>query len=132
MLIRDLAIRVLIERSLVVVVAIVVPVVVLVLVPLMVVGDLALVAVPVAFMVHLAIMVRLHPVRAAVRRTSPVSVVPLIVTAHRVPIARNPGIAFPRTAWLSPFYAQRRRRADSHSDGQLGEDGTRRQQHQDT
>jgi hypothetical protein len=87
-----------------------------------VVADLAAVAIPVAGIVALSIMTRFHPARAAVRWTSPVSIVPLIVAAHRVPIARYPGIAFTRTSRLNPNDAHRWRRANSHSDGKLSED----------
>src|SRR6266566_9952367 len=72
---------------------IVVPVVVAPAVPTMVVAELAVVAVPVAFKVELAIMTRLHPMCAGVSGTGPVSVVPFIVVAHRVPVAPYPGIA---------------------------------------
>jgi len=130
MLIRDLAIRVLIERSLVVVVAIVVPVVVAVAVPRVVVRHLAAIAIPVAVIVAFSIMTRFHPSCAVVRWTSPVSVVPPVVVAHGVPIAAYPSIAGARTSWLNSDHTYGWRRADSHSDGKLSEDGSRCEQHQ--
>src|SRR5712675_1376162 len=48
------------------------------------------VAVPVAFKVELAIMTRLYPTCAGVGGTGPVSIVPFIVVAHRVPVAPYP------------------------------------------
>ena len=68
----------------IVVVAIVVPVVVLVFVPAMVVDHRGATAFPGAVKEALPIMMRSHPVCAFVRWTGPVSVVPLIVAAHRV------------------------------------------------
>src|SRR5438093_1044224 len=58
---------------------IVVPIVIAPAVPTMVVAELAVVAIPVAFKVELAIMTRLHPMCAGVSGTGPVSVVPFIV-----------------------------------------------------
>jgi hypothetical protein len=83
---------------------IVVPVVVPVAVPTMVVAELAVIAFPIAFEVALSVMMRLHPTRAGVRRTGPVSVVPLIVVAHWIPVAPYPGITFAGTSWLNSNY----------------------------
>lgn len=104
------------------VVVIVVPVVVMVLVPAMVMGDLAVAAVPVTVEVARSIMMRLDPVSAFIRRTGPVSIVPFIVAALRVPIASNPVIAGAGAPRLHPDDARRGWRSDSYSDGKLGED----------
>src|SRR5450756_411914 len=96
----------------------------------MVVVDLATIALPVAVKVLLSIMVRCHPGCAFVRRTGPVSFVPLVAVAHRVLVAGYPNIPGAGTARLSPHYTVRWRRADSDSDGNLGEHGSRCQQHQ--
>jgi hypothetical protein len=111
-----------------VVVAIIVSVVVTTAVPAMVVAELAAIAIPVAFIEALAIVTRRHPVYARVSWTGPVSLVPLIVVAHRVPVARYPGIAGAGTSRLHSQYTDRWRRADSHSDGKLGESCSRGQQ----
>ena len=129
-MIKDLTCRVFLKVLLVVVVAIVVAVVVAVAVPAMVVRDLAPIAIPVAFIEAFSIMTRLNPARASVRWTGPVSVVPLIVVADRIPVARYPGIAGAGTSWLNPEHTYLWRRADSHSDGELREDGPRSRQHQ--
>src|ERR1035441_4568129 len=114
----------------VLIVVIVVPVAALFFIPFMVVGNLAMIAIPVAVKVLLAIMMRCHPRGAVVGWTGPVSLVPLVAVAHRVLVAGYPNIPCARTWWLHPHYTVRRRRPDSHSDGNLSEDRSRGQQHQ--
>lgn len=87
-----------------VVVAIEVTVMVAAPVPAMVVRDLAALAFPVTLKEAPVIMMRRYPACAGVRWTRPVSVVPLIVPAHWVPVARYPRIAGAGTASLSPNY----------------------------
>ena len=111
-------------------VAIVVAIVIAVPVPAMVVGNVAMVAIPVAIEVTLSVMMWFHPVRAAVCRTSPISVVPLVVAAHGVPIPADPGIAFARAAWLHPDHTNRRWRSDSNPDGDLRKHSSGREQRQ--
>jgi hypothetical protein len=96
----------------------------------MVVSDPAAIAIPVAVIEKRSIMTRLHPMCAGVRRAGPVSRVPLIAVAYRVPVAPYKGIAGAGTWRLNPNYTRPRRRADSHSDGKLREDRSRCQQHQ--
>lgn len=110
--------------------AIVVTVVVAAAVPSMVVRDLAVRAIPVACVVELSIMTRSHPVGAGVRRARPVSVVPPIVVAHRIPVAPYPNMIGARASWLNPDYTYRWWRADSNSDGDFSEYCSRCQQHQ--
>jgi hypothetical protein len=69
-------------------VPVVVPVVVFAFVPVMVVAELASIAIPVACMVFMPIVMGLHPTGGAVWGTGPISVVPLIVVAHGVPVSR--------------------------------------------
>jgi hypothetical protein len=116
---------------LVIMVPVEVPIVVMIPVPAMVVRGVAVIAIPIAFKEALSIMMRFHPTRAGVGRTGPISLVPLIVAAYRVPVARYPGIIGPGTSWLNPKDTGRRRRADSYSDGNLSEDSSRCQEHQD-
>jgi hypothetical protein len=107
-------------------IAIEVPVMVTAAVPSMVVGDLAAIAIPIAFKEAFSIMMRLHPPCAAVRWAGPVSVVPLIMVAHRVPVARYPRIAVAGASGLNPHDTRSWRRADSHSDGKLRGGSSRR------
>jgi len=100
-------------------------------VPSMVVGDLAALAIPVACIVELSIMARLHPMRADINGTSPIAVVPPIVAGHRVPVVAYPGISHTGTSRLNPHYARPRGRADSYPDGKPGGEETAcRQQRQ--
>src|ERR1039457_2837749 len=85
----------------------------------MVVNDPAAITIPVAFIEERSIMVRLHPMCADVRRTRPVSFVPFIMLAHRVPVAAYPRIAFAGTGRLNDNDASPRRRPDSYSDRPL-------------
>lgn len=103
-------------KLLVVVVAIEVPVVA-VAVSAVVVGNVAAIAIPVAGIVALAIVTGFHPAGTRVRRTGPVSIVPFIVVANWVPVARYPGIAFTRASWLNSNHTHWWRRANSHPDG---------------
>src|SRR5260370_33862460 len=96
----------------------------------MVVGDMAAIAIPVAFKVTLSVVMRFHPMGAGVHRTGPVSFAPLISGAHRIPVAPYPRIAGAGTLRLYPYYTGRGRRADSSSDGNLREDSSRLQPHQ--
>ena len=102
---------------------------IMVAVPMMIVFTPATVTVPVTEEEPLSVVTRRHPPCARIRRTCPISSVPSIVVAHRVPVAPYPNIAGPRTSRLNPN-ADRRRRADSHPDGKLSEDSACRQQHQ--
>src|ERR1041385_9574502 len=58
------------------VIVVVIPIVAAVAIPTMVVGHLAVTAIPVAFIEALPIMTRFHPAGSCVCRPSPVSVVP--------------------------------------------------------
>jgi hypothetical protein len=96
----------------------------------MVVLDLAVITIPVAFMEAFSIMPGFYPACAVVRWTRPVSIVPFIVVAHRVPVASDPGIVRPGASGLNPEYTYRWRRADSHANGKLSENRSSREQHQ--
>src|SRR5882724_5509188 len=93
-------------------------------VPAMVVARLASIAFPVTFIVLLSIVMRHHPLCSGICGTSPISVVPLIVVAYRIPVAGYPRILCARTSRLNPHDAHRRRGADSHSDGELSKRST--------
>src|SRR5579871_669597 len=113
----------------IVVVAIVVPVVVFDFVPRMVMSDLAAFSVPVTGVIALSIMMGRHPVRSLVCRPRPVSFMPGIAAAHRVPVAGYPGVSFARASRLDS-YADRGWGANSDSHGNLSEGRGRRQKHQ--
>jgi hypothetical protein len=112
------------HRLVTVVVAAVIAIVVTI--PAMVVGDSTAIAIPIAFIEKRSIMMRFHPVCADVCWTGPVSIVPLVMVAHRVPVAPHKGIAGAGTSRLNPDYPRPRRRPDSHSDGKLREHSSRR------
>jgi hypothetical protein len=112
----------------VVLVAIEVPILLVAAVPAMVVPDLAAIAFPVSFIESLSIVARRHPMRTGIGRTGPVSLVPLIVVTHRIPVAPNPGIPGAGASGLHSLYACRWRGADSHSDRKLSESTSRSQQ----
>src|SRR5205807_8053242 len=114
-----------------IVVSIIIPVVIRAAIPAVVVRNLAVAPIPVTFKIPLPVMVGFYPMRARVCRSGPVSLVPLIVVAHRVPIAGYPGMIGAGASWLNPDYPLRRRRADSHSGGKLSESSSHRQQRQD-
>jgi len=101
--------------------AIVVAVVVILAVPVMVVADLAVIAFPVSLIELLAIVTRSNPMRSRVSWTCPVSCVPLVVAAYRIPVAVDPGVTGARAARLNSLDPHRWRRADSHADGNLCE-----------
>lgn len=52
-----------------------------------VVANLAVVAVPITCIIAPAIMTRFHPARSVVSRARPVSVVPLVVIPHWIPVS---------------------------------------------
>jgi hypothetical protein len=128
--VQDVASQVCIEALAAVVFAVEIPVVVTIAIPAMIVGSSAVVAVPVALEVALAIVTRFHPSCTGVGRTGPVSVVPSVVVACRVPVASYPEIVIARTLGLNSHYTDRRGRADCHTDGDLSEDSSRSQQRQ--
>ena len=127
---QDSTRQVLIEALAAVVIVIEVPVVAAFAVPTMVVVDSAAIAFPVACEVALSVMMRLHPACTRVHRTGPVSVMPSIVVAVRIPVASYPQIISAGAWGMNSQYAYRWRRPDSHSEGNLCEHGSHRQQQQ--
>lgn len=112
----------------IVVVAIVVPVVVVVLVPRMVVCNLAVIAIPVAGVIAFSIMPGFHPVRPGVCRPRPVSVMPGIAIAYRIPVTAHPGVAGARAPRLRS-HADWGWGANSDSHGNLSEGRCRQKHH---
>jgi hypothetical protein len=110
-----------------VVIMVVIPIIAIV-VSSVAVAYLAMVAVPVTRIILPFTVMGCNPTRSSVNRAGPISVVPLVVVAYRVPVARDKRVAGARTSWLHPLDPQRRRRADSHSDGKLRKDSPRGKQ----
>src|ERR1043166_1216786 len=102
-------------------VAIVVAVFVAVTVPAMVVTNLSALALPISLVEELSIMTGRHPMRAGVGWTSPVSVVPFIAVAHRVPVAIYPKIVGARTSRLNSDYTRPWGCGDSDPYGKLSD-----------
>lgn len=101
----------------IVVPAVAVPVVVMV--PAVVVLEAAVVAVPIAGEVALAIVMRRDPTRARIRRTRPITLVPLVAMPDGIPVAFHPNEIGPGSRWNDRQHAGRRRRSDLDSDRNL-------------
>ena len=106
-----------------VLIAVVIPV------PPVVVIESAAFAVPIALVIHSIFMPRTHPSGASERRAGPVSVVPAVLVAVRVPIPVHPYVIGPRLLRLNPVGARGWWRAHSDAHGNLSAQGRRRQQH---
>jgi len=94
----------------------VVPIVVTI--PMVVVLDSAAASLPVASVVHAALVSWSYPPRTRIRCASPITLVPLVMVSNRIPIAVNPRIAWTRANRGYPNNS-RRGRADSHPDRDL-------------
>ena len=92
---------------------------VVIVIPVMVVFETTMRAVPVAAVEAAAFMARADPIRAAVRRTSPIAAMPDVVAVEGVPVACNPSKLRAR-ADRYDVMSRRRRRADLNSDSYLG------------
>ena len=84
-------------------------------VPAMIMLDAAMIAVPVAGEIFVTVMMRNDPVRAHVRRSSPIAVMPPVMPTHGIPIAFHPDIIRARPRRLHVNYARARRWSDSDS-----------------
>ena len=100
------------------------------MIPAMIVAHMTAVAVPVAFKVALAVMMRLYPTRTGVRGTRPVALMPRVAVVDRIPVTGYPSIVGARTAGLNSQDADRRRRTNPDSDRDLSESRARCQQKQ--
>ena len=110
-------------------VAVVIPVIAFV-VPAMIVGDAAVVAIPIDLIVKTAIVTGLHPMRACICRSGVVAFVPSVMVVHRIPVAADPGVSGSRALWLNAHCAHRRRCANSDADADLSEDCTGGEEYQ--
>src|SRR5262249_56379808 len=77
----------------------------------------------VAAHVPAASIVGLHPVRAGVRRTGPITIVPTVVMSLRIPVALNPDELRTRS-WSHVVRGRRWRRLNHDSRGFLDHDRT--------
>lgn len=91
---------------------------------MVVMADLAVIAIPVAGEVLVSVMMRLYPSCAGVGGARPVSVVPLIAAARGIPIASDPHISRAWASRLNTHYAHGRRGANSDSDRKLCKEGS--------
>ena len=113
-----------------VVIAIVISLVIPMFVPLMIVGEMASIAVPVTFEESLPIVTGRYPACAFIRRSRPISIVPFVMVAGRIPVACDPRIPGARTPRLYPDDTRGWRCADPDSNRNLGEERSSGQQHQ--
>src|SRR5579872_2933704 len=79
------------------------------------------IAIPVSGKKAAAFVVRANPYGAGVGSTSPVSLVPFIASAHRIPVAVDPGEIGPWCRWPDCYHPGWRRRTDSNSNCNLTE-----------
>jgi hypothetical protein len=86
------------------------------LVPVVVVLSPAVFAFPVTCIVMPALIPRSQPVRTFIRRTSPVSFVPIPVVAYGIPVPFDPEISGTGLGWANAFDSRRRRRTDLNAD----------------
>jgi hypothetical protein len=87
-------------------------------IPAMVVGDVAAIAFPATCVVLPIEVIRLDPVRALIRRTCPVAVVPHVVATLRILIAFDPQVIGAGTSG-DDVRPRRRRLADVDAEGHL-------------
>jgi len=97
-----------------------------VVVPMMIVGTPAVTTFPIAFKEALSIVVRRHPMSPTIRRTGPITVMPLVVPSHWIPVALHPKKTGARGWWPDTNDAWGRRRPNGHSNGYLAEETSSR------
>ena len=103
----------------IVVIAVVAEVAIVVMVPAVVVFEAAMIALPVAFEELATVIARTDPAGTLVRRPSPVSPVPTVVTAHGIPVALDPDVVWRWAHWRHDNRTGRRRRANPDADRDL-------------
>jgi hypothetical protein len=94
---------------------------VMIAIPAVVVFDVAAGTFPMAWVIILTVVARRHPGCSLIRRPGPVSVVPFVISSHRVPITLGKYVVGGRTYGAHLNYARRRRRADPYIYGDLPE-----------
>src|SRR6516164_499417 len=89
------------------------------MIPVVVVFDTAAFSLPVARIIPFAVVVRCHPMRSLVRRSSPIAFMPFVVFSQGIPVT-----LYPCEPWLRHWgdngnYAGRRWRANHNYHGNL-------------
>lgn len=100
-----------------------------VVVPTMIVANAAPLTFPVACEIAFPVMPRNHPYCSWIGWPAPISVMPLVVVADRVPVALNPHEFGPWSYRPHPHYPRGRWRADLDSDRNLRKGGASRKEH---
>lgn len=88
-------------------------------VPMMIVLKPTAAAFPIAFEEPLAVMMGRHPYGARIRRAGPISVMPPVVVANRIPVALNPCPLRTGTGRQNSNHAWGWRGADLDADGEV-------------
>jgi hypothetical protein len=94
---------------------------VMVAVPVMVVFPPAVIAIPVPFKESLSVVAGTNPTCAGIGRTSPVTLMPLVVVPHRIPVSFHPDEFRAWSWWKHPNNSRRRWRSDHDSNRHLAE-----------
>jgi hypothetical protein len=92
---------------------------VVVVIPVVVMIETATAAIPIAGEILVAVVVGSNPSRTFIRRSSPITVVPAIVTPVGIPVALDPYKIGARAARHHRDYARRWRGADLNANGNL-------------
>ena len=84
----------------------------MVAIPMVVMLATAAIAFPVSLEEALAVMMRPHPMRAGIRRTGPVAIMPFVTVCDRIPIALYPDEVGAAMMWNGVNQARGWRRPD--------------------
>jgi hypothetical protein len=103
---------VIVVPAVVVVIAVSVSVPVLFSIPMVIVLKTAMIPIPIPYKKLSTVMMRCNPASAQIRRPSPVTLVPFIMSSHRIPIAFDPHEIRARGRWKNANHVRRRRRPD--------------------
>lgn len=90
-------------------------------IPMMIVLAATVIAFPIAFVEASAIMTGHHPYSTGIGRACPISVMPPVMMAYRIPVAFHPNELRSRSHRPDPYDSRRRRRADGDSNRYLSE-----------
>ena len=93
-------------------------------IPMMIVLAATAIAFPIAFVEALAIMTGHHPHSTRIGRARPVSVMPPVMVAYRIPVAVHPNEPRSRSHRPDPYDSTRRWWADGDTNRYLSEEGS--------
>ena len=93
-------------------------------IPMMIVLAATVIAFPIAFVEALAIMTGHHPHSTGIGRARPVSVMPPVMVAYRIPVGVHPNEPRSRSHRPDPYDSRRRWWADGDSNRYLSEEGS--------